>query len=128
LRVWIPPFALETRICIVEVVLVIWFFSTLRPSTTPHCTTMPRPSKKKGDGPTPNAPDLACQGRLPRNTTVAEDVIVAPRSAGKRASGVDDFDGDDTGNRATSSKANEVKSERATKKKGGNGLLASVLA
>lgn len=88
-------------------------------------TVMPRPSRKRtGDGPTSNDPeDLACQGKLPRGTTIAEDITVAPRSASK-ISPLKDFDGDGTKARATSSKTDEAKSGKLTRKKRGNALLA----
>ena len=85
---------------------------------------MPRPSRKKtGDAPTSNEPeDLACQGKLPRNTTIAEDIAVAPRTASKIGP-LKDFDGDEKTARATSSKTDEAKSERSTRKKRGNAFL-----
>lgn len=88
---------------------------------------MPRPSKKKaGDNPTSHSTeDLACQGKLPRSTTIAEDVIVAPRSAAKHASGDNDIgdDGNHQRNLATLSKSDKVTSEKPTRKKRGNGQL-----
>ena len=80
---------------------------------------MPRPSRKKVNDEPTNAPeDLACQGKLPRNTTVAEDVMDAPRSAAKHVKDFGDDDGD-TKNHATPSKGDEVKSEKLTRKKRG---------
>lgn len=88
---------------------------------------MPRASKKRtSQGPTSNDPeDLACQGKLPRDTTVAEDVLVAPRSASKRISDFNDLVGDNTGNHGTRSKAAEVKSERTTRNRKGSGVVDS---
>ena len=87
---------------------------------------MPRPSRKKtGDGSAAHdAEDLACQGKLPRNTTIAEDIAVAPRSASK-ISPLHNFDVDEKSVQASSSKADEAKSEKSTRKKRGNALPAS---
>lgn len=86
---------------------------------------MPRPPKKKtGHGSTSDPPeDLACQGNLPRGTTIAEDVELAPRSTTKRTSVLNDLDGDDSTNRAAPSKADEIKTEKPARKKRGNGIF-----
>lgn len=84
---------------------------------------MGRPSRKKpGDGPTAHdGEDLACQGKLPRNTTIAEDIAVAPRSASK-TNPFHDIDGDEKKVTASSSKIDEGKSEKPTRKRRGNVL------